>query len=101
MLQPIEVYKGKVIFYSLGNFAFDLFYGKKQTTGVAHCIILDKVIQEVSFMPALINEVAQPMFVDTEKGSSVVGHMETIREPFCTSFTRRENDIVVQTGVPA
>jgi len=102
MLHPIEVYKGKAIFYSLGNFAFDLFYGRKQTTALARCVIRDGAIQEVGYIPAFINETAQPMLVDTEKGASIVGHVENISQKFGTKFEVREHEVVLDTtGDPA
>jgi len=92
MLRAIEVYKGKAIFYSLGNFAFDLYredrsveqlehvqelYGWKpdplyssftfprdsKMTILAKCHIVDKKIKKVSFLPAMINKHGQPEFL--------------------------------------
>jgi poly-gamma-glutamate synthesis protein (capsule biosynthesis protein) len=90
ILKGVEVYKGKVIFYSLGNFAFDVpasfvlsdpgykqmrerypwdvdpqytGYGypeDSRKTIVVRCRISHKAIQKVSFLPALINKHAQP-----------------------------------------
>lgn len=98
MLHPIEVYKGKTIFYSLGNFAFDLFYGRKQTTALARCVIRGGAIQEVGYIPAFINETAQPALVDTERGASVVSHVETISQKFGTQFKALEDRVIVNTG---
>lgn len=87
--KAIEVYKGRVIFYSLANFAFDgslppdppsalvekfkdrkTFWApytdqkKKPTdeleTSVAKIVISDKKIKQVSFIPLLVNEKAEP-----------------------------------------
>jgi poly-gamma-glutamate capsule biosynthesis protein CapA/YwtB (metallophosphatase superfamily) len=87
--QAIEVYKGKVIFYSLANFAFDgslppdpppalvqkfkdrkAFWApykdlkKKPTdeleTSIAKIVVSDKKIQKVSFIPLLVNERDEP-----------------------------------------
>ena len=84
MLKAIEVYKGKVIFYSLGNFAFDAplemqrhttlmahldydpeypnfaFPAESRKTMVAKCTIVDKKIATVSFLPAMVNKKSQP-----------------------------------------
>ena len=98
MLHPIEVYKGKAIFYSLGNFAFDLFYGRKQTTALARCIIRDGAIQEVGYLPAFIDEEARPMLVDTEKGAGIVGQVQEMSGRFGTTFEVRE-DVAVLGGI--
>jgi len=90
ILKGIEVYKGKTIFYSLGNFAFDVpasfvlsdpgyrqmrqrypwdvdpgytGYGypvDSRKTMIVRCLISRKGIEKVSFLPALINKDAEP-----------------------------------------
>ncbi len=86
ILKGIEVYKGKVIFYSLGNFAFDqpitnrnritsperygwevdaeypsyLFPADSRKTLIAKCMISNQKITKVSFLPAMINRQGQP-----------------------------------------
>ncbi|MFC1987445.1 CapA family protein [Chloroflexota bacterium] len=87
ILKGIEVYKGKVIIYSLGNFILPtdkgdvcigtiLYrgYGVKEydeypdygfpvdarKSMVAKCLISDKKIEKVSYLPVMINEHAQP-----------------------------------------
>jgi poly-gamma-glutamate synthesis protein (capsule biosynthesis protein) len=34
VIQPIEIYKGKPIFYSLGNFVFDQYFSEETQTGL-------------------------------------------------------------------
>lgn len=95
ILKGVEVYKGKAIFYSLGNFAFDvpaefvmkdkgyerlrerypwdvdqeyIGYGyppDSRKTILVKCIISGKHIQRVSFLPAYINSYAQPEVLDS------------------------------------
>ncbi len=93
ILKGIEVYKGKVIFYSLGNFAMDLgiftkdgsvtrhtsgrwdaslkpepdpehplhrFHPDASKTIMVKCLISEKRIERVSFLPFMINELSQP-----------------------------------------
>jgi poly-gamma-glutamate synthesis protein (capsule biosynthesis protein) len=90
ILKGVEVYRGKPIFYSLGNFAFDVpaefvlndpgyqrmrqrypwevdpeyvGYGypkDSRKTMLVNCVVSRKKIQRVSFLPALINKYAQP-----------------------------------------
>ncbi len=102
ILKGIEVYKGKVIFYSIGHFAFDITgevrkemekawperteYGKflnmkiepdwfnskfayapdNRKSMIVKCIISDRSIARVSFMPVLINKQAQPVLINRE-----------------------------------
>lgn len=84
IVKGIETYKGKVIFYSLGNFVMPAKPGHKNPTRIlynvniegeykyypyppdcrrtmiAKCIIADKKIEKVSFLPAMINPKTQP-----------------------------------------
>ncbi|MBI2868163.1 MAG: CapA family protein [Chloroflexi bacterium] len=94
ILKGIEVYKGKVIFYGMGNFIFDLrieevvskavlkimrqqygpyavgpragypaypFHPDARWTMIVKCQIKANRIQEVSFIPCLINRQGQPV----------------------------------------
>lgn len=90
ILKGIEVYKGKVIFYSLCNFAFDhafersaksprvreleemyhwkldpeyptyAFPADSRKTILAKCSIVDGRIEKVSYLPVMINKAGQP-----------------------------------------
>ncbi len=92
-LNQLEVYKGKVIFYCLGNFAFDydipwdaedpyvralkehykLSADPHSTTSqfpaitraamIVKCDIFDKKIQRISFLPTMANDDGQPQIV--------------------------------------
>jgi len=98
ILKGIEVYKGKVIFYSLCNFGFDLelpekvlqshrfkvlmelnpnweidtdyptypFPADSRKTILVKCLISDKRIQGVSFLPVYINKKGQPEVLKAE-----------------------------------
>ena len=79
------MYKGKVIFHSLGNFAFDMLKDKispdtykvynyepdpeyptfafppdSRKTMIVKCIVSNKKIEKVSFLPVMINKLGQP-----------------------------------------
>lgn len=108
ILKGIEVYKGKVIIYSMGNFASDVpprlkaigaisprwmekarrIYNlsvpdpDKNKTMIAKCIIEDKKIQRVSFVPAFINEhhEPEPLRLSDPQGQDVVRYMREITQ---------------------
>lgn len=96
LLKGVEVYRGQVVFYSLGNFALDLptafQEGVLQSDGfrdiqalnprfnpgsqsflppetrrtmIARCRIRGRSIQDVSVLPAYINERAEPEILDS------------------------------------
>ncbi len=109
ILKGIDVYKGKVIFFSLCNFAFDFpagrlakgasraFYssiGKgwkidpeypmygfpadSRKTILVKCILCNKQIERVSFLPVMINKQSQPeiMLRGDKRSSDVFEYMQ-------------------------
>lgn len=81
LLQGIEVYKGKVIFYNLGNFVVDrveVATGYMKTL-IATCEISDKQIQKVSFLPTIINNQGpQPLSPEDENWHQIRKLMEQL-----------------------
>jgi poly-gamma-glutamate capsule biosynthesis protein CapA/YwtB (metallophosphatase superfamily) len=99
-VQPIEVYKGKSIFYSLANFVHDgpSFRGKKQDTILARCRIRSGKINEVCFIPGRINEQNQPVLLKPAEAPELLSHVREVSAAFGTVFQVRENDVAVVTG---
>jgi len=132
ILKGIEVYKGKVIFYSLGNFIMDssltktwphvpsrwrkreILYNFKidpewgatypfpadaRKTIVAKCIVSNKRIEKVAFLPAMINKLNQPQMLDQgdENFAAVVSFMNFSCEDqnLSTKFTSDDNEVVI------
>ena len=99
LVQPIEVYKGKTIFYSLANFVHDGpgFRGKKQDTIMARCRIRDGKINEVCFVPGRINENNQPVLLPPAEAPDLLSHVREVSAAFGTVFEVREGDVAVAT----
>lgn len=134
VLKAIEVYKGKVIFYSLGNFAFDrrrtkeeisrpggfkdfmeafkftlpdewlnsyAFPVESRKTLLARAVISNKKVKQVSFLPAIINKKAQPVFPapGSRNFNSVVKYLEevTAEAGISTEFQIDGNEVVIVT----
>lgn len=129
-LKGIEQYKGKTIFHSLGLFvparseqkdeqnrmympvsdrnvsevyavpSYPLHYPYRQLTMIAKCMINNGKIQQVSFIPCLVNEQKQPeMLKNDEKGQLAFDFMELItREAgLNTGFAWKGDEIVIQS----
>jgi len=64
-IQAVEVYKGKAIFYNLGNFVVDRDTPIKDSL-LLKCIVTGKKISQVSFLPVLINKEGQPCLLAAE-----------------------------------
>lgn len=61
VIQPFEKYKGKYIFYSLGNFIFDQAWEKNVREGMAIKAIFTKQgIENLTFAPVVIENYSQP-----------------------------------------
>ncbi len=61
VVQTLEKYKGKYIFYSLGNFVFDQPQSEKTKEGLAVKIYFDKNgINKISLFPVVMENLAQP-----------------------------------------
>jgi poly-gamma-glutamate synthesis protein (capsule biosynthesis protein) len=65
VIQGIEVYQGKPIFYSLGNFVFDQYFSEDTQRGLAIGLALDKDGIEASIFP--LRSVASQVSLADEK----------------------------------
>jgi poly-gamma-glutamate capsule biosynthesis protein CapA/YwtB (metallophosphatase superfamily) len=99
LIQPIEVYKGKVIFYSLANFVHDgpSFWGKEQETMLARLVARNGAATQVSFVPGKINKQNQPVLLKPAEALDVVSEVQKISAQFGTSFDVGEREVVVCT----
>ena len=134
ILKGIEVYKGKVIFHSLCNFAFDLrfppnfvenpkfkemkkllnpeweidpdypsypFPADSRKTILAKCIISNRNIEKVSFLPAMINKQSQPSILSRADSNfdEVTNYIEriTVHEGLKTGYTIEGDEVVINT----
>ena len=70
-IQPVEIYKGKLITYAHGNFVFDQEWSLKTKQGiVGKYTFYDNKLVDVEFLPILIENYGQPHFLtgDAKKG---------------------------------
>jgi poly-gamma-glutamate synthesis protein (capsule biosynthesis protein) len=98
LVQPIEVYKGKVIFYCLANLVHDLSpHHRDKATILARCRIRDRQIREVSFVPGWISAENQPRYMKPAALPEVVKHVEAISNRFGSRFEVKEDEVSVRT----
>lgn len=71
VIQTVEEYKGKPIFYSLGNFIFDQYFSKETQIGLAVSIKLDKDSFELDMHPLKINYSVPELMSKTEAESII------------------------------
>jgi poly-gamma-glutamate capsule biosynthesis protein CapA/YwtB (metallophosphatase superfamily) len=117
VLKAVEVYKGKAIFHSIGNFAFDQskplsaaaqalcpgyfddpeyvnykFPVDSRRTMMINCTIVDRQLRRVAVRPAYINPHAQPLLLSREdkRFDEVVDYLK-----FATTFNGLPADFSV------
>ena len=98
-VQGVEIYKNKVICYSLGNFVFPL-AGFPRETMLFQCKISPHKIHETRFWPALVSreEPAEVLPIDRGKGAEIVSLMRKLCLQLGTTLTQKKEDGVVLEG---
>lgn len=88
VIQPIEVYKGKFIFYSFGNFIFDQYFSRETSEGLAIKAMFTKedgiVTPQFELIPLSINKLSQP-YVAVEADKKRI--LEHLRKTFIGNKT--------------
>lgn len=76
-IEPVEIYKDKIITYAHGNFIFDQMWSQKTREGVvAKYTFYDKKLIDVEFFPVLIENYAQPNFLTGDKKQVILNEMK-------------------------
>jgi len=76
VLQGIEIYRGKPVFYSLGNFVFDqqVQHGTDETI-IVSISVKDKRIETIKLIPVQIID-CQPVRADASKANQILDELE-------------------------
>lgn len=73
VVQTLEKFKGKFIFYSLGNFVFDQPQKQETKEGLAIKVYFTKdEINKISFLPVVMESLAQPKMTDTGEAEKIL-----------------------------
>lgn len=76
VIQNMEIYRGKAIFYSLGNFIFDQYFSKETMQGLSVGIDLEKgdsgITASYKLFPIQINRQSQPALADFETAQKIL-----------------------------
>lgn len=76
VVQPTELYKGKPILYSLGNFVFDQGWSQYASRGLAADIRLGKEgVRRIYWRPLAIAASGRPEFIEGEAAQSVIARI--------------------------
>lgn len=76
-LQPVEIYKNKLIVYAHGNFIFDQMWSEETKKGVVgRYTFYDEQLIDVEFLPVYIIDYGQPEFLEGERKEEVLGALK-------------------------
>lgn len=77
VVQRMEEYHGKYIFYSLGNLVFDQSWSWPTQLGATVKMTWeDKELKKIEFKPIKIDDDFQPRFMDFDEGLEVLGRLQ-------------------------
>jgi poly-gamma-glutamate synthesis protein (capsule biosynthesis protein) len=95
--QPIEVYNGRPILYSLANFVHDLagFRERKLMAFLLRCQLRDGKIHKLSFVPGNIQGHGPPTYGRPSEVPDVVQRMIDMSAPYGTKFQVGGEDVEV------
>lgn len=76
-IQPVEVYKDRLIIYSHGNFIFDQLWSEKTRIGIiSRLYFYDKKLVDVEFFPIRIGDFGQPYFLSGIERKKILTTLE-------------------------
>lgn len=77
VVQPMEKYEGKYIFYSLGNFVFDQMWSQETKQGLTIKVYFTKKeISKISFLPVVTDNLAQPRMVNNNEAEKILKRLD-------------------------
>jgi poly-gamma-glutamate synthesis protein (capsule biosynthesis protein) len=72
-IQPVEQYKGKWIFYAMGNFVFDQMWSTDTTQGLtAKFIFKNKTLSKIELQPVIIEDYCCPRWANPDETSAIL-----------------------------
>jgi poly-gamma-glutamate synthesis protein (capsule biosynthesis protein) len=99
--QPIEIYKGKPIFYSLGNYAFGS-YSRKTPVSFAAGVVLEKDrICSIRLYPIIVNNyevMFKPASARKDRAKEIICYLDEISKPFGTVIVYKDGVGMVDMG---
>lgn len=76
-IQPVEIYKEKLIVYAQGNFIFDQMWSEKTKVGVVgRYVFYDNILIDMEFLPIAIKNYGQPYFLLDEEKRRILTSMK-------------------------
>jgi poly-gamma-glutamate synthesis protein (capsule biosynthesis protein) len=87
VVEPVEIYKDKVIFYSLGNFVFDQDFGDT-TVGLGASVEFEGNKSVFNIFPFNIKVFAPELMKDEEKSAFCEKYLKTVGHNGCSFYVK-------------
>ncbi|WP_416197214.1 MAG: Poly-gamma-glutamate synthesis protein (Capsule biosynthesis protein) [Sporanaerobacter sp.] len=87
VLQGIEVYRGKPIFYSLGNFVFNSTSELSKKTMIGQIVIKNKKIERVNIIPCKIAN-SRPIPLEGKEKAEAISYINGLSKGFNTKIEK-------------
>jgi len=96
VIQGVEVYKGGLICYSLGNFVFDQSGTRVRRGLILRCDIGKSGVQKAEFLPVTIDAAEfRPGLASEKAGKSILLELKRLSKQLKTKLELRENTAIV------
>lgn len=83
--QGVELYHGKYIAYSHGNFIFDQMWSQETREGiVGRYVFFDTVLVDIEFLPTLITDYGQANFLEGEAKNAILTKLLLESQKLCS-----------------
>lgn len=101
VVQMAEQYKGKYIFYSLGNFVFDQPQSQKTKEGLVVKVFFTKDgVNKISLLPVVMENLAQPTMASGDEAKSILQGLKFPLENEVAYFWNGDTSSFEQTSLP-
>ncbi len=99
VLQRVEEYKGKHIFYSLGNFIFDQQWSRTTRESLLAKIFIDtEGVKKIECLPVYINDQNQPQLLEGNKAERVLKALDLNLEAVAIPAWDHENRVFKESA---
>ncbi|MBI2986703.1 MAG: CapA family protein [Deltaproteobacteria bacterium] len=99
-IQGIEAYKGRLIFYSIGNFALDFNYAQQPKESIIlDCVVSNKTIKKIVVRPCLLNQGSERqtkiLQEPTKDGERIFAMLDKLSKKLGTTLSYEDGEIKV------
>ena len=100
---PMEIYKGKPVFYGLGNFSFHTGHGGRKHGNwigeAAHLTYEDKALQRVAIRLVRHNEANETYYSHPRDETEALARLQSFCNKFATTLTPEGDELVISRKV--